>query len=143
MLKRHHTENKAKAEINIAPLTDVMLVLLVIFIVITPSLTQSKTTVSQLKVQLPVASKVDKAQPNLIKVTVHTDGRVVVNDQLVAPDNLRAEIEKRLQANPTAALAVYADLACKYQNVVTVVDAAKQAGVRHVALAIRNKEKAP
>ena len=141
MIKRHRTETKPKAEINIAPLTDVMLVLLVIFIVITPFLLQSETKISQLKVNLPVAAKFDKAQPDLIKITVKVDGTLILNGARIAQDQLRASLEQLLQANPARSVAVYGDRACRYESVVAVVDVAKQAGVRHVALAVRTKEK--
>ena len=141
MIRRARTESKPKAEINIAPLTDVMLVLLVIFIVITPFLLESEAKISQLKVQLPVASQADKAQPNLIKITVHKDGTLILNKRTIVLGELRAALECLLEANPGGSVAVYADSACRYQNVVSVVDVAKQAGVRHVALAIRVKEK--
>lgn len=140
-MRRLRTETKPKAEINIAPLTDVMMVLLVIFIVITPFLLQSESKISQLKVNLPVAAKFDKAQPDLIKVTVKVDGSIILNNSVVSLQQLRPAIERLLQTNPARALAVYADRACRYENVVAVVDVAKQAGIRHVALAIKTKEK--
>ena len=142
-MRRLRTETKTKAEINIAPLTDVMLVLLVIFIVITPFLLESESKISQLKVQLPVATKFDKAQPNLIKVTVKLDGTIILNTKPTSLQELRSSIAQLLEADPGRSVAVYADRACTYENVVAVVDLAKQAGVRHVALAIRTKEKSP
>ena len=140
-MKRPRMDSKPKAEINIAPLTDVMLVLLVIFIVITPFLLQSETKISQLNVQLPSAAKFDKAQPDLIKVTVKADGAIFVNTKQTSLQQLRPEIEELLQINPARSVAVYGDRSCRYENVVAVVDVAKQAGVRHVALAIKSKQK--
>lgn len=140
-MKRFRTEGKPKAEINIAPLTDVMLVLLIIFIVITPFLLQSESKISQLKVNLPTATTFDKAQANLIKITVKADGLIILNASPVSIQQLKPAIGRLLQANPAQSVAVYGDRTCRYENVVAVVDVAKQAGVRHVALAIKTTEK--
>jgi biopolymer transport protein ExbD len=132
---------KPMAEINIAPLTDVMLVLLIIFIVTAPFMMQSESRVGALKVSLPVAAKPDKAQPDVIKVKVQVDGSVYLNDAPMTHVQLKTAIGRLVQENPARAVAVYADRACRYEKVTDVVDIAKQAGARHVALAIKAKEK--
>jgi len=131
---------KPMAEINIAPLTDVMMVLLIIFIVTAPFMMQSETRIGVLKVNLPVAGKLDKAVPDLIKIKVKVDGTVYLNDSPITHEQLGPAIERLVQENPARSVAVYADRACRYEKVTDVVDIAKQAGVRHVALAIKARE---
>lgn len=112
------------AEINVTPLVDVMLVLLIIFMVTAPMLQQ------EMDVNLPVASGTPKevADEQLI-LTITKKGEVFLNRTLYTIDTLEAKLQALGQAKPNQALFLRADADVPYGTVVRVMDAVKQAGI--------------
>jgi biopolymer transport protein TolR len=118
------------AEINMVPLIDISLVLLIIFMVMTPILVKS-----QLKVELPKASAVDKDdQDKPIEIQVMDNGAITI-DGLDVPV---AELELRLQgmiSDPESqSVLVQADKSTAFEHVVAVMDAAKKLGVSKIGI---------
>jgi biopolymer transport protein ExbD len=115
------------AEINMVPLIDVMLVLLVIFIITAPLLTQA------VKIDLPKASsQVDAAQPNKIDFAIDASGQRFWNGEPVARD----EAERRFQAEgrkqPQPEVHLRADQAVAYRFVAETLADASRAGLSRV-----------
>src|SRR4051812_20691979 len=96
-----------KAEINVTPLVDVVLVLLIIFMVVTPMLTRGKN------VQLPIAAAADtkgEAAVDSIVLTITRDKRLWLETQRVSNDaELVKELKERLAENPGIAILIKAD----------------------------------
>ena len=120
------------AEINVVPLVDVMLVLLVIFMVAAPMMTQG------LPIQLPEARKAQALDAQPIEITIpaefRKDKRVYVGKDPVRLEFLHERVRQALvgQLNPDVTLA--GDGSITYQELVTVIDRLKEGGVRHVGL---------
>ncbi len=130
-------------EINVTPLTDVFLVLLVIMILVAPLV-----NMSVLKVDPPQAASnqqnQDKPDPNTITVDVSKDGVVTVNKEPVNPADT-AHIEAALQAvqqkagNPDVPLNLQSDADALQKYVVAVMDAAAGAGIKRMhVMPLRN-----
>src|ERR1700749_837432 len=87
-----------KAEINVTPLVDVVLVLLIIFMVITPMLTRGR------EVQLPVAQAADAEHESVdaIVLTVAADKSLWLENHKISADSLVAGLKGRMSANPSA-----------------------------------------
>ncbi|MCE9613380.1 MAG: biopolymer transporter ExbD [Lentisphaerae bacterium] len=123
------------AEINMVPLIDVSLVLLIIFMIMTPLLVKS-----QLKLELPEAQSGEKSPPTeTVEIQVSPAGEVYVNGQAVATDGLEAALRQALPDPEHQPLLVQADKATPFEHVVTVLDLAKKIGVAKVGVGTRDK----
>ena len=124
---RRRPRKRPLSEINVTPLVDVMLVLLIIFIITVPVIKHA------VNVDLPQASNervLDK--PENIRLSVDADGRYFWNDQAV--DDV--EVERRLASaaaqQPQPELHIRGDKAVRYERVAMVMAAAQRAGVRKI-----------
>ena len=118
------------AEINITPLTDVFLVLLIIFMV-----TSSVIANTGKKVDLPEAQEASNTPPQAVNVTVDTTGTIQVNGQPVQKDRLRAVLEEALAAAEDKMVILRGDREIVYGEAVFVLDQAQLAGAEGFALA--------
>jgi biopolymer transport protein ExbD/biopolymer transport protein TolR len=120
------------SSINVTPMVDVMLVLLIIFMVITPML-QKGVSVDLAKTnnpqQMPDADKEDS-----LLIAVMRDGKVYFNSDQVTTDQLASKVKDRLAAQQDKRVFIKADARTKYGNVVEVVDEIRSAGVDQVGL---------
>ena len=115
------------SEINVTPMVDVMLVLLVIFILTAPLLASS------IKLDLP---KTDAAKagavPAFVTLVVDKAGQVFLNDKPVTADALRTSLTQTAAQNPDTEVQLRADEAVPYGKVVEVMGAAQKAGLNRI-----------
>jgi len=123
------------AEINITPLTDVFLVLLIIFMV-TTSVAQNQGK----NIDLPGADVQDET-PKGVTVTVGEDGEMLINDQIVAEDQLFAVLETALGEARDKIVVLRGDRKVLLGQAVNILDVAQQAGARGIALATKPNPK--
>jgi biopolymer transport protein ExbD len=119
-----------KSDINVTPLVDVMLVLLIIMMLITPMLNQG------VAVRLPKASNtVDKptTQDNTV-VAVSKDGSLYVNSKPVTEAEMAAKITEALESKKEKVVFINADEEALYSSVMAAMDQLHQAGVEDIAL---------
>ncbi|ANG62397.1 protein TolR [Marinobacterium aestuarii] len=135
MIRRQKRKRKLNAEINVVPYIDVMMVLLVIFMVTAPMLTQG------VDVQLPKASAdpVDSKDSEPLIVTVDAEGQYYINiggaDQsVVSAEDVGERVQKVLAANPDKMLLVKGDKRVEYDKVVGLMVLLQQAGAPSVGL---------
>jgi len=126
--------NQPMAEINMIPLIDVMLVLLVIFIITAPMMTHA------VKVELPKASSAPEEQkPEVIRLTIDAVGAVYWNDQKVEEADWRQRMAEAAK-NPTQPeLRIRADGASAYRNVAGVMSDAASAGLTKIGFVTEPK----
>lgn len=116
--------------INVTPMVDIMLVLLVIFMV-----TAHFVTESGLNVNLPKAATAETAATPALSVTLDSSGALHLMDQTVDINGLKANLARESKRDPGVRVTLAADGALPYREVVGVLDSIKQAGVTRVALA--------
>jgi biopolymer transport protein TolR len=124
-----------KNEINVTPLVDVVLVLLIIFMVITPMLQRGKD------VTLPKAGSVTeskKSDPLVLSVT--TDGKMWVENDTVDPHALEMRVADALKREPGKKVMLKGDEHLTVGDVRKVMQLARQGGARGVALAVEEKK---
>jgi biopolymer transport protein ExbD len=122
------------SDINVTPMVDVMLVLLIIFMVITPML-QHGVTVDMVKAKNPIAMK-DADKEDAIMVGITRDGKVVLspgNIQLL-PSDLPNKIKDLLTNRQEKTVYIKADMRAKYELVEDVIDNLRAAGVDQLGL---------
>ena len=118
-----------KAEMNVTPLIDVLLVLIIIFLVVMPSLSHGlKTSVPETSDQKPATPRDD------IVVTVVGNGMVRLNQESVALEDLDGRLKAVFKNAANHAIFVRADKDLDFQQVAEVIDIAKGAGLDRVAL---------
>jgi biopolymer transport protein ExbD len=124
------TSSQPMAEINMIPLVDIMLVLLVIFIITAPLFHQA------LPIDLPrvEASPVEE-EPRAIQVALDAEGTLFVAGAALPLEELDARLAALAQAaGPVPELQLHADRATRYERVAEVMAVAQQAGIHRIAL---------
>src|ERR1043165_2077650 len=120
------------SSINVTPMVDVMLVLLIIFMVITPML-QKGVSVDLAKTNNPTQMP-DADKEDALLVAVTRDGKVFFGSDQISPDQLTNKIKDKLANRVDKRVFVRADARTKYGNVVEVVDNVRSAGVDQLGL---------
>jgi len=121
------------AEINITPFTDVVLVLLIIFMIATPFLYESG-----IKVQLPQGSTSEEISQDII-ITVDAQGNVFLEDAKLDLETLRVRMMAMVRDKADTFVIVNGDRNAKYDSVIQVLDILTQAGVNSPGLGIELK----
>jgi biopolymer transport protein ExbD/biopolymer transport protein TolR len=140
--KKHHAPPPV-ADINVTPMVDVMLVLLIIFMVITPMLSKGKD-VDLVRTKNPISMPAaDKSDAVLIAVT--RDGKSWLGSDMVPAEDLPPKVKDLLTNKLDKTVFVKADSRARYEKVVDVVDNLRAAGVDQLGLLteqLQGKDKA-
>jgi biopolymer transport protein TolR len=123
------------AGINITPFTDVVLVLLVIFMIATPLLIRS-----EIKVNLPRTAAADSAAQKSIVCTVDAAGNIYVDGGRVSMAQLAPALTAALRARPNSPVIIMGDRDVRYDLVIRVLEIARSAGVGRLSLAVELKK---
>jgi biopolymer transport protein TolR len=126
------------SNINVTPMVDVMLVLLIIFMVITPML-QNKVSVDMAQVDNPTAMP-DADKEDAIVVAITRDGGVFLGQNKVALSELGGLVRDKLANTPGKTIFIRADARAQYRAVEDAIDAVRTAGVDDVGLLTQKKE---
>ena len=115
------------SEINVTPMVDVMLVLLVIFILTAPLMASS------IKLELPKTDAATASEaPKFVVLVVDKAGQIFLNDKPIALDALEASLTQTSVQNPETEVQLRADKAVPYGKVVEVMGAAQKAGLNRI-----------
>lgn len=135
MIRRHKNKRQLNSDINVVPYIDVMMVLLVIFMVTAPMLTQG------VSVELPqaAADPVDAQDQEPVIVTVDKEGLYYINiggdeQEPISTEELSSRIEKIMENPKQPLLLVRGDKDVNYEKVVTLMSIMQQAGASTVGL---------
>ncbi len=132
-MNRPPRKQKLVAEINITPFTDVILVLLIIFMITTPLISQTN-----LKVNLPTAksgTQPEAAKASKAEITISREGPVYLNGKVVNKKELKEEIRAMHNNNPELSVTVRSDKSVKFQDIVNVLDPLTELGINKLNIA--------
>jgi biopolymer transport protein TolR len=113
-------------EINVTPLVDVVLVLLLVFMVTAPMMSRG------IDVSLPVANQPSTDREDRIAVSVNANERIYIGDQLVTPAMLEDKLRAMMEGRASKVVYLRADESLRYGRVIAVVDTIKKAGVEQI-----------
>ena len=120
-------EEDMLSEINMIPLIDVMLVLLIVFMITVPVMKHA------VDVALPQdSSQVSQDKPDTIKLSVSAQGQFHWNEKAVSDDELQALLTEAATAEPQPELHIRGDKAVRYERVAQAMAAAQRAGIKQL-----------
>jgi biopolymer transport protein ExbD len=130
------------ADINITPLTDIFLVLLIIFMVTTTAIAEAGGQNGDLRVNLPRGGKSDlPAAAHDLAIAILEDGRTVVRGNVVGEEALGRILDQARGENPETLVLVQADQGVAHGRVVSVMELARKHGLSRLAIATRDADR--
>jgi biopolymer transport protein TolR len=123
---RSRAASPMMGDINVTPLVDVVLVLLLVFMVTAPMMSRG------IDVSLPVANQPKANEEERVAVSINAAGRIYVGDQLVTPAMLEDKLRAMMEGRTSKVVYLRADESLRYGGVIAVVDAIKKAGVEQI-----------
>ena len=126
--------SEVTSDINVTPMADVMLVLLIIFMITTPLLQEGVPIIKAKARNAQEAPEVEGKEATTVTVT--KSRLIYVNEQAVAPENLLDELTTRVALAPEKPLFVKSDVAAPYGMIVSIVNTAREAGVERIGLLV-------
>ena len=120
-------DDEVMNEINMTPMVDIMLVLLIIFIITIPVMKHA------VNIDLPRASnEVQNIKPETVRLSVDAQGQYFLNETQVADDELATQLKAAAAQEPQPDLHIRGDKAVRYERVAQAMAAAQQAGLRKI-----------
>jgi len=126
-------KQKAIAEINITPFTDVILVLLIIFMITTPLIVQTS-----IKVNLPNAKSAKTSDAsNQVNITVSSKSIIYLDGNRITKGELRDKVAATYKSNPSLKVVLFSDRLARFKDVVAVLDIMNELGIRSLNIAAK------
>ena len=119
------------SEINVTPLVDVMLVLLVIFILLAPLITDA------LQIDLPNTQGTPLQEPNVTDLAVLPGGQLILEGENIARQQLIPKLQQRLTQAPDLVVQLKVERMTHYQELAEIMSLLKQAGIVRLAFAVK------
>ena len=129
-MRRRRAREGEESEVNLTPMLDVVFIMLIFFIV-----TASFVKESGIDISRPPAATAERKEKGNILIAITSNDQIWVDRRQVDPRALRANIERLHAENPQGSVIIQADIESKNGLLVTVMDAARLAGVNSVSLA--------
>ncbi|MEK2689810.1 ExbD/TolR family protein [Bdellovibrio sp. GT3] len=134
MAMKNGENNEAIADINVVPLVDIILVVLIIFMVTAPMFIKPS-----INVNLPKAASGDQTAPSKLNISLTADGRINLNGAFVDEATVKAKAMEEVTKNTEVQAIISADKDVPHGKVVGLLDIVKGAGVKKFAISIDKK----
>lgn len=124
------------SDINVVPLVDIILVVLIIFMVTAPIIMKPA-----INVNLPKTASGDPSPPGGLSIALSVDGKITLNGKPADPEIIKATAQSELAKNPEVQAIIAADKNVPHGQVVSVIDLVKSSGVKKFAISIEKQAK--
>jgi biopolymer transport protein ExbD len=131
-LYEDHHDDEVMSQINITPLTDCMMVLLIIFMIASTALSQTG-----FNIQLPRVSTPEESRPSQIVISIAQNGDIFVGAHRIELAKLEAHLVRLAASKHTRRVVINGDKSTSYGTIITVMDCSKKAGLTSIALATK------
>ncbi len=131
MAIRFDSDSEAISEINVVPLVDIILVVLIIFMVTAPMIMKPS-----INVNLPKAASGESTLPTKLSISLTKDGKILLNGSAADEAAVKANAEEEVKKNPDVQAIISADKEVSHGQVVHLLDVIKVAGVKKFAISI-------
>lgn len=132
MRMRRHSEESEENVIDLAPMLDFVMNLLIFFII-----TAAVVKESGVEVKRPDAGTATKQDSANIMIAIDSNGDIWIDRRRVDPDSVRANVERLRAENPKGSVVIQADEVAQAKQLVSVMDSARAAGVYDIAIAAK------
>jgi len=135
-MNRRPARRKFISEINITPFTDVVLVLLIIFMITTPLIIQSS-----IKVNLPSAATATPMKNSAqVDITINNEGLVYLDKEFVTRKALKTKVAELYSSNSDLSVVLYSDRLVRFKDIVSVLDMLNELGIKNLNIAALNEQ---
>lgn len=124
--------NQTIAEINVVPLVDIVLVILIIFMVSAPIFIKPS-----ININLPQATSGKELKPSNLNITVGADGKIDFNGETIAKEQLAEKVIVSVKKNPEVHAVIAADKSVPHGTVIEILDTLQINGVRKFAINVQ------
>lgn len=131
----HQPQDEIVSDINMTPLIDVMLVLLIIFMV-----SSSAAIESGLDVNLPESNAVAEAPPSSVTISLKPDGQIAVGGEIIAREALKQRVTLELSKLNTSTVILEGDGEASLTSAFEIMNIAREAGAKDFSIAARMKD---
>ncbi|MBX2995103.1 MAG: biopolymer transporter ExbD [Bdellovibrionaceae bacterium] len=128
-------DDEAISDINVVPLVDIVLVVLIIFMVTAPMFMKPS-----INVNLPKAASGEASTPSQLSISITKAGEIVLNGTKADEDAIKAKAQELAMNNPEIQAIIAADQGVEYGKVVRVIDLVKGSGVKKFAISIEKAQ---
>lgn len=129
-----NNDDEPIAAINVVPLVDIILVVLIIFMVTAPLVLKPV-----IDINLPKSSSGEESAPTPLNIAVGKDGQIRLNGQTTSLEDVTAFVSKTVKEKPETAAILQADRGITLERLTEIIDVVKSAGVKKVAFSIEKK----
>ncbi len=134
-MKNSSQNDEAIADINVVPLVDIILVVLIIFMVTAPMIMKPS-----INVNLPKAASGDETIPSSLSISIAAGGALTLNGQAAEEANIQTKAQEEARRNPDIQAVISADKDVPHGTVVRIIDVVKTAGVKKFAISIEKSQ---
>jgi biopolymer transport protein ExbD len=129
-----HDDQDSISDINVVPLVDIILVVLIIFMVTAPMIMKPS-----INVNLPKTASGDKTTPSQLAISLSSDGKTLLNGQVSSDEMISQKAKQEFEKNPEIQAIITADKDVPHGRVMTVIDVIKLSGVKKFAFSVEKK----
>ena len=128
------SQDEVLSEINVVPLVDVILVVLIIFMVTAPMIMKPSISVN-----LPKAASGDATKPSKLSISISANGEFILDGKIATEEIIKSVAAEEMKKNPDTQAVIAADKEVPHGKVVALLDIVKATGIKKFAISIEKK----